>query len=35
MAIAADCGDFSLLSFDPSLCRQEGLILKVAVRHER
>ncbi len=35
MAIAADCGDFSLLSFDPSLCRQEGLILKVAVRYER
>jgi hypothetical protein len=31
MAIAAHHGDFSLLSFDPSLCRQEGRILRVAI----
>jgi hypothetical protein len=31
IAIAAHQGDFSLLSFDPALCRQEGRILKVAI----
>lgn len=31
MAIAAHYGDFSLLSFDPALCRQEGRILRVAI----
>ena len=31
MAIAAHHADFSLLSFDPSLCRQEGRILRVAI----
>lgn len=31
MAIAAHHGDFSLLSFDPSLCRGEGRILRVAI----
>jgi hypothetical protein len=31
IAIAAHHGDFSLLSFDPSLCRQEGRILRVAI----
>jgi hypothetical protein len=31
MAIAAHHAAFSLLSFDPSLCRQEGRILRVAI----
>jgi len=35
MAIAAHYGDFSLLSFDPAQCRQQGRVLKVAVHYER
>lgn len=35
MAIAAHHGDFSLLSFDPSLCKSEGRLLKVAVHRAR
>jgi hypothetical protein len=35
MAIAAHRGDFSLLSFDPTLCRQEERILRVAVHCDR
>jgi hypothetical protein len=35
MAIAAHYGDFSLLSFDPAQCRQQGRGLKIAVHYER
>ncbi len=33
MAIAADRGDFSVLSFDPALCRRQGGIAAVSIRH--
>jgi hypothetical protein len=35
MAIAADSGDFALLSFDPAQCQQQGRIFRVAIRYER
>jgi Prokaryotic E2 family A/ThiF family/Prokaryotic homologs of the JAB domain len=35
MAIAAHQEDFSLLSFEPTLCRQEGRILRVAIHRGR
>lgn len=35
MAIAAHCGDFSLLSFDPSLCERKGDVLRVDLHRQR
>jgi hypothetical protein len=35
MAIAADRGDFSVLSFDPAQCERKGHVLRVAVRYTR